>query len=61
MRPITNNRPQHAALRCVWIPAYPGANAPLTAIWIETVQSNTTTTDHPGLSSDGPGLWRFAA
>jgi hypothetical protein len=61
MRPITNKKLQHAALRCVWVPAYPGANAPLTAVWIETAQSYTTTNDNSGLSSDGPGSWLFAA
>jgi hypothetical protein len=61
MRPITNNQLHHPTLRCVWIPAHPGANAPLTAVWIETAQSNTNITEISGLSSDRPGLWLCAA
>jgi len=33
---VSQNRREETALRCVWMPANRGANAPLVAIWIET-------------------------
>ncbi|MGC9293192.1 MAG: hypothetical protein ACP5EP_10820 [Acidobacteriaceae bacterium] len=28
--------PRHSVLRCIWVPTHTGANARLTAVWIET-------------------------
>jgi hypothetical protein len=39
------NQHNDSGLRCIWMPAHPGANAPLIAIWTnsgqERVQSST--------------------
>jgi hypothetical protein len=39
MLETANRTHQHARmLQCVWVPSHTGANAPLTAVWIERVQ-----------------------
>jgi hypothetical protein len=29
-------------LRCIWVPAHVGANAPLTAVWVQTPHRTAT-------------------
>ncbi|GGG84828.1 hypothetical protein [Edaphobacter dinghuensis] len=39
MLQTTNRIHQHiATLRCVWVPSHTGPNAPLTAVWIESLR-----------------------
>ena len=41
LRTINRIPPTRSTLRCVWVPVHTGANAPLTAVWIETSQAES--------------------
>jgi hypothetical protein len=62
MLPITQNRLQtRSILRCVWIPVHIGANAPLTAVWIQALPISMKTEEIPANSVDEPEPWLHAA
>jgi hypothetical protein len=48
------NLPKNSGLRCVWVPAHAGANAPLIATWINLRQESV----HNSAEGD---LWACAA
>jgi hypothetical protein len=49
-------------LRCVWVPAHTGANAPLTAIWIQTPQRTAATSRRNTAATPAEGdSWAYAA
>lgn len=64
---IHNSLQNRSALRCVWVPAYIGPNAPLTAVWIladsACVPATSVETEEQGtaLAAEEPDLWRIAA
>jgi len=58
---IDRTTQQHTTLRCIWMPAHTGVNAPLTAVWIETTQPDFPNQEDPDLSIDGQGFWPRAA
>lgn len=58
----TNRTLQHLpTLRCLWVPAHTGANAPLTAVWIETTHLDSTDQETLAPSFDGADLSPRAA
>jgi hypothetical protein len=61
LQTIASDTKLRLALRCVWVPSHTGANAPLTAVWIETAPSNEETADDLVLSLDGPKPWLYVA
>jgi hypothetical protein len=59
---IPHNKAQiRPILRCVWVPQHLGANAPLTAVWIESVQTHAKNGDLPALSLGRAGNLAGAA
>lgn len=48
------NLPKNSGLRCVWLPAHAGVNAPLIATWINSGR------EHVHSSAEGD-LWACAA
>lgn len=48
------NLPNDSGLRCIWVPAHTGANAPLIATWINSGQERV----HSSAEGD---LWACAA
>jgi len=58
----TNKAPQQLTkLRCVWMPMHTGANAPLTAVWIETIELDSPNKEALAPSFDGADLLPRAA
>ena len=56
----------YRTLRCVWVPAHIGANAPLNAVWIlveapNSEASGAVQTEGSELSLDSADLWLRAA
>jgi hypothetical protein len=50
-----------ATLRCVWMPSHTGANAPLTAVWIETPQLIPSGNEKPTPANTEGDSWLCAA
>jgi hypothetical protein len=48
-------------LRCVWIPSHTGATAPLTAVWIETLQPIPLNKEQSTPVNTEGDLWLHAA
>jgi hypothetical protein len=48
-------------LRCVWVPAHTGTNAPLTAVWIQTPQRTTTSRRNTAATPAEGDSWAYAA
>ena len=48
-------------LRCVWVPAHAGVNAPLTAVWIETPLRTPTRRYCTSTTSAEGDSWACAA
>jgi hypothetical protein len=58
----TNKTHQHSAiLRCVWVPSHTGATAPLTAVWIETLQRVPPGHEKPTPTTTEGDSWLCAA
>ena len=47
-------------LRCVWVPAHTGVNAPLTAVWIQTLLPTRSQDERVATSVEGDS-WALAA
>ena len=50
---------RNCTLRCVWVPAHIGVNAPLTAVWVRTAPAPSNQ-DPEALSPEGDS-WASAA
>lgn len=48
-------------LRCMWVPAHIGPNAPLTAVWIQTPRTLTAARQYATANAAEGDLWACAA